>query len=146
MTVVLRRIVMNEKKHSDTIRRGGAGRKPRAGRARGEGNARGGDSTRPVAAYHRTEMDLDDLISDQPLVEETVNSKIEYEDILEKANSEDLRTIFERRLEGYSIGELAGLLGVSVRTVERKLARIQRIYRDLNPERKAKEKGEPDPS
>jgi DNA-directed RNA polymerase specialized sigma24 family protein len=91
-------------------------------------------------------MDLDELISDQPLVEETVNSKIENEEILEKVSNEDLRTILERRLEGYSISELAGHLGVSVRTVERKLARIQRIYRDLNPELKAREKGEPDPS
>jgi hypothetical protein len=146
MTVVLRGIVKDEKKHSDAIRRGGAGRKAREDRAPGQGKARGGNNTRPVGAYHRTEMDLDQLISDQPPVEDTVLINMELEEFLEKLGDVGLRAIFRLLRDEYSIREIAGLLRVSVTTVRRKQARIQSIYWELNPERKGKLKGKPGPT
>ena len=91
-------------------------------------------------------MSLDKLVSGQPLVVDMVLSKIEFEDFVEKLPDEALRTIFTMRHAGYSIKEIASRLGVVARTVERKLARIQLLYSELNPGLEAKSKRRTDPT
>jgi len=146
MTVVLDRVIKDEKKRSNAAKRGGAGERPRADRAASEGKVQVGDDTRPAAGDHWTEIYLNELMYDQPLVEDMVFSKIEFEEFLDKLDDDVLRTICNMRCEGYSIKEIAGRLGVVGRTVERKLATIQMIYWELNPGLEWKYGGEADPA
>jgi hypothetical protein len=133
MTVIVDRVIKDEKKHFDAAKRGGAGERPRGDRALSERKVEDRRGTRAAGGYFQSEVDLDQITSGEPLIVDVVLNKIDFETFLEKLPNESLRTICTMRHERYTIKEIACYLGVVRRTVERNLVRIQSIYCKLNP-------------
>jgi len=77
---------------------------------------------------HRTQVDLDQLASREPPVEDAVITELEFQALLERLPDDSHRTIFNMRRQGYAIEEIAHRLGLARRTIERKLANIERIF------------------
>jgi DNA-directed RNA polymerase specialized sigma24 family protein len=133
MNVILERLIRHEYRRSKATKRGGGGTS-QAGHAAGRRDLKAGEKGGAHQGYLRIDADLDQLISGQPPFVDVVLGKIEFEAFLEELSDEGLRTIFKMRYAGGSVKDIARRLGVVVRPVERKLARIQSIYTESHLE------------
>jgi len=96
---------------------------------------RGGGQVRGDSALHADEgttgpAGLDSLEGDDPTPEEAALLAEEVETLLARLRDPAVRQVAVDKLEGYSNAEIAGRLGCSVPTVERRLAIIRRLLKD----------------
>jgi len=104
MITLMETVINDQKKRSDAAKRGG-----------------------PTGA-HRAEVDLDQVISHDPPVDDVVVTDLVFQALLERLPDDVHRTIFRMRRQDYSIEEIAHRLGLVRRTIERKLDNIEQIY------------------
>ncbi len=71
---------------------------------------------------------LDQVLQSQPTPEFEAQLIEEYENLLNGLNSEELRTIAEMKMQGFTVDEIAGQLGSTRRTIERRLQIIRRTW------------------
>jgi RNA polymerase sigma factor (sigma-70 family) len=71
---------------------------------------------------------LAEILSREPTTEEAAQFADDYRRFLARLEEPALRIVALRRLEGYSTQEIAETLGVSTKTVERKLQLIRAIW------------------
>lgn len=105
-----------------------------AGVRRAAGTAkRGRGSVRGESVFHNPDspardLGLQDFAGKEPTPEFAAAFAEEYSLLLAKLGDPVLRTVAVRKMEGATNAEIAKLLGVQVRTVERKLERIRGIW------------------
>ena len=80
--------------------------------------------------FRRSEVILDQLPSETPSPEDSIIAEHDVQSFLESLKETVLRGILVKRLEGYTNDEIANNMGMTTRTVERRLATIRRIYSD----------------
>jgi RNA polymerase sigma factor (sigma-70 family) len=90
------------------------------------GGSAGDDGPRPAAAA--AAVALDEIVGAEPTPEFAVSIAEHFEALLAKLPSEELRQIARLRLEEYSGAEIAERLGVTERTVSRKLVLIRSYW------------------
>jgi RNA polymerase sigma factor (sigma-70 family) len=73
-------------------------------------------------------FELDRLISDEPRPEFVLMLEEEHERLLAMLRDDRLRQIALFRIEGYTVPEIAENLGVSTRSIERKLQLIRSVW------------------
>ena len=73
---------------------------------------------------------LESIISREPSVEIVTQMTEEVNSLIDALPTEQLQTIATRKLEGYENKEVAELLGIGLRSVERKLALIRSLWVD----------------
>jgi DNA-directed RNA polymerase specialized sigma24 family protein len=71
------------------------------------------------------------FLSREPAPDEAAGFADDVERLLDALGNPTLRTIALQKLEGHSSEEIAGRLGVSARTVDRKLELIREIWRGM---------------
>lgn len=76
----------------------------------------------------REELNPEQLFSEQPPPELIVEMTEEYQLLFSLLENDELRSIAHWKLEGFTNGEIASLLGCVERTVERKLQRIRLLW------------------
>jgi DNA-directed RNA polymerase specialized sigma24 family protein len=76
---------------------------------------------------------LDGLDGAEPSPDEAAVFADECRRLLGKLTDPTLKTVVLLRMEGYSAREISGRMGCAVRTVERKLRRVQLLWRDELP-------------
>jgi RNA polymerase sigma factor (sigma-70 family) len=94
---------------------------------RGGGEVRG-DSALSEAIEQAAQRSFNDLNASEPTAETVVELKELVDGLLEKLENESLRLVARRKLEGFHNSEIAQRMGVSQRTVERKLLRIRSLW------------------
>jgi DNA-directed RNA polymerase specialized sigma24 family protein len=94
---------------------------------RGSGHVRG-DSVFVVNDPADTPPGIDQLLGTEPTPELAVMMAETCEELLSQLGDETLSKIAQLKLEGYTNGEIANDLGCTERSVERKLARIRKIW------------------
>ncbi len=77
--------------------------------------------------------DLEQIVGAEPTPEFAVQMAEEYEQLLDRLGDDTLRSVAAWKVEGYTNEEIKGKLGCSLATVERKLARIRRIWQRFGP-------------
>lgn len=78
---------------------------------------------------------LDSLVSDAPPPEFLATVSEEFRRLLHLLGDDVLRKIAQARMEGYSVEEISKEMGISVRTVERKIRLIrERWFNEVLPE------------
>jgi RNA polymerase sigma factor (sigma-70 family) len=121
---VLRRRVEDHHRRHAAIKRGGAG----AASARRGGEPEAAEGPQPPQRLHQVAVeDLDQLISPMAAPEAVVLGREQAEWLLNLLEKPVLRAIARRRMDGETNQEIAGGLGLTPRTVERKLAAIRAI-------------------
>jgi RNA polymerase sigma factor (sigma-70 family) len=73
------------------------------------------------------------ILGPDPSPEVAAQVAEEYARLMEALREETLRVVARMKMEGYSAGEIAERLGVSSRTVDRKLKLIRRIWEKYAP-------------
>ena len=74
------------------------------------------------------EVGLELVLGREPTPEFAAQVAEEYQRLLDRLGHDDLRTIAQRRMENYSIEEIAAQLACVPRTVRRRLQRIRSIW------------------
>jgi len=112
-------VMVTERKVADHVRRERA-------KVRGSGHVRGesGFGVGPDGEL----AGADAIASGEPPAELVAQLTDDYEHLLAALGDDTLRRIAVLKLEGYESVELAERLGVSLRTIERKLALIRQIW------------------
>jgi RNA polymerase sigma factor (sigma-70 family) len=123
----VRWLIRNQSKRACAVKRNGATLESRNQQA----EATDARTARPVGRY-RVEHDLDQIISNDPAVEEVVIVRLDLETFLDHLPKRRHQTVVKMRFEGYSVEEIAERLSLSRRTVERTMRRIGKLYRRFN--------------
>lgn len=89
---------------------------------------RGGGHVRGEADLEHDGHGIQEVIGREPTPEFALEVAEELERLLELLEDESLQRISTLRMEGYSNTEIASRLGCSLRTVERRLGLIRRIW------------------
>jgi len=89
---------------------------------------RGGGSAEPLSAVH-----LDEIIGQEPTPEFALRISDQLQELLARLDDEMLRTIALRKMEGYTVEEIAARLNCVPRTIKRKLQRIRALWSDSPP-------------
>jgi DNA-directed RNA polymerase specialized sigma24 family protein len=76
---------------------------------------------------------LAQFLGDDPTPEEAAEFADEYDRLFNRLGDDTLRTIAVRRLEGFSSEEIGAELGVTARTVDRKLRLIRALWEGETP-------------
>jgi len=126
-------IINDQKKRSAAAKRGGL-RGANACWAKGRRHDEAAVAPVTVMGHHRTEVDLGEVVSREPPVEDVLVTDLEIQALLERLPDDVHRTILKMRFQRYSIEEIAHRLGVVRRTIERKLENIERIYLKDHPD------------
>jgi DNA-directed RNA polymerase specialized sigma24 family protein len=108
-TITVRKVV-HSVRHQTRLKRGG-------GRVLGES-----------AVGEAADEGLSRFLGDEPTPEQAAEFADEYERLFARLDDPALRTIARRKLEGYSSEEIAAGLGVTARTVDRKLRLIRALW------------------
>lgn len=74
-------------------------------------------------------IDIEDLISHEPTPEIVAATAETIENLVQSLPDQHLRKIAQLKLEGYESKEIADILGCTLRTVQRKIERIQVQWR-----------------
>lgn len=106
-------VVMTRRKSVDRLRE--AGRQKRGG----------------LLIHHATDStgDLDRFEADDPTPEELAELADEHRRMLAQLDTDEQRAVVNLKLEGYENTEIASRLGLSLRSVERKLQMIRALWR-----------------
>jgi hypothetical protein len=91
---------------------------------RGAGKVRT-ESSLGVASDETINFCIEGLASDEPAPELSVMLEEQCARLLEKLGNENLRTLAEFRIAGYSVAEIAAEMSLSTRSIERKLSLIR---------------------
>ncbi len=102
-------------------------RRHEARQCRGGGRVRG-ESAFVAAGSADDAPGLAEVIGDGPTPEFALMMIEQYQRLLAELNDADLEALATAKLEGYTNEEIAGQLGCSVRTVERRLHLIRRKW------------------
>ena len=94
---------------------------------RGGGEVRG-DSALHEALEQTARRSLNGPGASEPTAEMVVQLRELVDGLLGKLDNESLRLVARRKLEGYDNSEIAQQMGVSQRTVQRKLLRIRSLW------------------
>jgi RNA polymerase sigma factor (sigma-70 family) len=73
------------------------------------------------------------VVGNEPTPEFAAQVAEEYQRLLARLDNDELRTIAVAKLEGYTNEQLAGRLGCSLATVERRLRLIRKLWEDEAP-------------
>lgn len=111
-------LAITKRKAIDLIRRETA-QKRGAGRVRSEVTGESGGALG---------FSLDQMISDEPTPELLVMMEEEHRRLLGLLRDDGLRSIARSRIEGYTVAEIAANLGLSTRSIERKLQLIRNTW------------------
>ena len=76
---------------------------------------------------------LEQIVGHEPTPEFAAQLAEEYQQLLDKLGSDELRSIAVWQMEGYSVDEVASKLGRSARTVARKLQLIRALWHEEAP-------------
>jgi DNA-directed RNA polymerase specialized sigma24 family protein len=99
---------------------------------RREGRQKRGGMTR--ASCDEPKVDLSQVLGQEPTPEFAAQVSEEYQRLLACLGDSELETVALRKLEGHTSDEIATQLGRSLRTIERKLSLIRRIWeREVTP-------------
>jgi DNA-directed RNA polymerase specialized sigma24 family protein len=113
-TITVRKVVRSVR-YQTRLKRGG-------GRVMGEsavmGSGEGGAADEGLASF----------LGDEPTPQEAAEFADEYERLFGRLDDPALRTIALRKLEGFSSEEIASELGVTSRTVDRKLRLVRALW------------------
>jgi DNA-directed RNA polymerase specialized sigma24 family protein len=120
LVVITARKVINQDLHEGCQKRGG-------------GAVLGESAILPAGSDAETAPAMQQVIGREPSPEFAAQVAEEYEQLLQRLDDPQLRSIAVWKMEGYSNQEIAAQLGSVVRTVERKLRRIRSIWSDLEP-------------
>jgi DNA-directed RNA polymerase specialized sigma24 family protein len=102
-------------------------RRVATGQKRGGGHVRG-DSAFPRAGDAEVPPGFDQYPGDAPTPEFLATLADEHELLMNSLTDERLRRIAEGKLLGYTNGEIAAQLGLTRRSIERKLQRIRELW------------------
>jgi DNA-directed RNA polymerase specialized sigma24 family protein len=85
-------------------------------------------------AHRVADFDVDQLTAPEPTPELAASLVDERAALIQRLRDEPLRRIAELHLDGYTALEIAGKIGVSDRTIERKLELVRKAWqRELDP-------------
>jgi DNA-directed RNA polymerase specialized sigma24 family protein len=101
-----------------------------AHQVRDAGRQKRGGGASPVAD---AEAALAEALSREPSPEFAASMAEECQRLLDRLGDRDLQTVALRRVEGYSVEEIAGRLGCAPRAVKRKMALIRTIWEKETP-------------
>ena len=100
-------------------------------RRRAEAEKRGGGRVRGESVFGDAESTVGGLgavVGEEPTPEFAVGVAEESERLLDRLATEELRAVALRKLEGYSHEEIAAQLDCAVRSVERRVRLIRRVW------------------
>ena len=124
------RIVLEQRRRSRAIRRGGPGR---VSRALNNGcTADANDTGDCPHGFQRVAVEFDQLAGREPSVEDAVDARLDFESLMERLADDRHRTVLAELQRGQPIEEIARGLDVSRRTLERMLKEI-RSWLKLHP-------------
>lgn len=90
--------------------------------------------TQKRGAAIREDVAIEQVVGEEPTPEFAAQAMEEYERLLGRLQREDLKQIAIWKMDGYTNQEIADKLGCAVRTVDRKLRLIRRIWeRETEP-------------
>ena len=119
--------IRDARDRGDALKRGGPGRHRSRGRAFGAATGAGG-----VPLLRRilrlSDLSVDSVYSLLPQPEDLALIKLEIEEFLEYLDDPISRQIAELRVESYTNDQIAKLLDLNERTIERRLAKIRERY------------------
>ncbi len=114
-------VVLTDRKAVDQRRREGTGK-------RGGGNVRG-DSALHAAGDGESPLRDNQPVDREPPPDFAAQVTEQLDHLLSVLKDEELREIALAKMEDYSNGEIAKKLGIGLRTVERRLGLIRRIWK-----------------
>jgi RNA polymerase sigma factor (sigma-70 family) len=114
LLAVTRRKAVDHIRREASLKRGG-------GRVRSESGLN-------RAAFAEGPFALDQLIGCEPTAELLAILEEQHRRLLGMLRDDDLRKIAMLRIEGYTVAEVADMLGISVRSIERKLRLIRNAW------------------
>ena len=113
----VRDVILRQRRESQAVKRGGAGRTATGRRRR---LSAGSDLvTSRDKSCLREEAELDALVSEQASAEDTVAARLDFQSLLKRLGDPH-RTILVLLTESYTIQEIAARLGVDRKTVRAK--------------------------
>jgi len=129
---LLKRRILGRRRHDAAIRHGGPGL-PRPGREDREDATTGGG---PVSGrgYHQCEGALDDLCSGLPSPVDMTVAELDCETLNNHLDEPMQKSILELLMAGHSHSEIARILGRSPSSVDRRVKRLQSMWKKINPE------------
>jgi DNA-directed RNA polymerase specialized sigma24 family protein len=101
--------------------------RPQLRQKRGSGRVYN-ESMAPPTGYGNRLFVLDDLAGSAPTPDFIISLDEQFHGLLDLLDDECLRKIAILRVEGYTVAEIAGMLKISRRTVERKLQLIRTAW------------------
>jgi DNA-directed RNA polymerase specialized sigma24 family protein len=127
----VRRVILQQKRRSRSVKRGGAGRL-KTGRHAGQDM--GATDPRPAdGGFRRIEADLDQFVSQESPIEDVVDAKLEFDALVQRLPDDLHRKVLIMHDQGFSIKEIALDLDLDRKTIARKRETIERIYRKSKP-------------
>ena len=114
LVTITARKVISALRHQTRQKRGG-------GRVVGESR---------ITGPNGLEEGMAQFLDREPTPEEAAQFSEDYEQLLARLNDETLRHIALKKLEGHSTESIAADLGISMRTVDRKVGLIRKIWED----------------
>jgi DNA-directed RNA polymerase specialized sigma24 family protein len=91
---------------------------------------RGGGAVRHLSALAAEDEGVAEVIGTEPTPEFAAEVAEELRQRLEALGDGELRTVAEAKMEGYSNAEIAQRLGVTERTIERRLGVLRKLWGD----------------
>jgi DNA-directed RNA polymerase specialized sigma24 family protein len=122
----LHRNIRNARDYGERRKRGGLGASPL--RWDSQQAATGADDAGARHAYHRRDANPNDLCSDSLPPDALTLANEEVERLLSLLHDPVLKSVASLRAEDYTIDEIAHRLGLTSRSIRRKLVEIRRIW------------------
>lgn len=116
LSVITARKAVGRLRHSHRVKRGG-------GRVLGESALGAGDG----ASSHGVAL----VVGREPTPADAAAFADQYEQLIARLENATLQQIAQRRLAGHTAAEIGAALGVSARTVDRKLELIRALWEDF---------------
>jgi len=122
LCVLTERRAVDQRRRQEALKQGGC-------------EVRGDSAFDDQAPHPSAPQGFSDLVDSQPTPEFAAQVTDEFEHLLHQLDDEELRGIAIAKMEGYTNREIASLLDISERTVERRLSLIRQIWKAYTDER-----------